>query len=234
MKFDFDKFKQTFRRKVVPYAGLTFAVFMMLMIALAGLGPLMLQWAPDSKAIDKVSTAEAGKFGAVVAPDGLQPAFPKPDIQIDMAEPHRAVPQVADWTALSVGVMLNFDAAGYGTHITAMSGYADDKTLGDFQSFVDQNKILDTLKNGNLRVTSSVEEMPLLLNKGAVDGVYRWLYEIPVLLTFLPQDAKSYMDSDHVSQHVIVNAQVGRVTYQTNPDELQIESFSVRPDPAYK
>jgi len=229
MKFDFGKFREAFRRKIVPYAGLAFASFMMLMIALAGLGPLMLQWAPDSKAIDKVSTAEASKFGDVVAPEGMKPVMP-----VNLSEPHRAVQQVADWIALSVGTMMNFDSAGYGAHLTTMGSYANGKALGDFQSFVDQNKIMETLKNGNLRMTSSTEEMPLLLNKGAVDGSYRWLYEIPVLLTFLPLDAKSYMDSDHVSQHVIVNAQVGRVTYQTNPDELQIESFSVRPNPAYK
>jgi intracellular multiplication protein IcmL len=229
MKLNFGKIRDGFRRKFIPYAGLYFAGFMMLALALAGLGPLMLQWAPDSKAIDQVSTAEASKFGEVVAPEGLKPVIP-----VDLTEPHRGVTQVAEWVALSVGEMLNFSAAGYGTHIVEMGTYANDKARGDFQSFVDQNKIFDTLKNGNLRMNSSAEEAPLLLNKGAVEGSYRWLYEIPVLLTFLPLDAKSYMDSEHVSQHVIVNAQVGRVTYKTNADELQIESFSVRPNPAYK
>jgi hypothetical protein len=229
MKFDFGRFKYTFRQRIVPYAGLCFAAFMMLMFALAGLGPLMLQWAPDSKTIDVESQAVAKEFSAIVAPEGMKPILP-----VNLEEPHRAVQQVADWTALSVGTMLNFSAEGYGAHLTGMNAYANDKAQGDFQSFVDQNKILDTLKNSRLRMTSSTEEMPLLLNKGAVDGSYRWLYEIPVLLTFLPMDAKSYMDSEHVSQHVIVNAQVGRVTYQRNPDELQIESFSVRPNPAYK
>jgi len=226
-RFDFTKFKSTLKRKIVPTLGLIFASFVLFFFALAGLGPLLRQYAPDQEKITEESTVLAEQFAETISSD-------TPDIAVSLETPHRGNAQVGAWAALSVASMLNFTPANYDEHVRGMTSYADERGRTDFHSFVINGNILETLGSNNLQLRDNVEDTPLIINTGVLEGRYRWLFEMPVLLTFLPVGAKSYSDSDHLSQHVLVTTQVGRVAYGTNDDELMIESFSVRKNPAYK
>lgn len=227
--FDFSKLADRIKRRIIPTMGLVFAGFIMFMLAVSGLGPLLREWSPDQEKISARAQKEAEKF----VTETMGPPMPGTATAIALDQPHRGNQQVGEWLGPVLAGMLDFSAAGYDEHVRKMETGADERARADFHGFVIGSNILDTLNEHNYRLTASIEGTPLLLNKGAVDGRYRWLFETPVLLTFLPADAKSYTDTQHLNQHVLVTAQVGRVPYSVSADELMIESFAVKKNPAY-
>lgn len=227
--FDFAKLGRRIKDRIIPNLGLIFAAFVMFLLAMSGLGPLLREYAPDQEKISAEAEKRAEEFVAETTGGSPIPAA----TPVTMEEPHRANQQVGEWLGPALAAMLTFSAAGYDDHIRTMESEADERARTDFHSFVISSNILDTLSQNNYRLTASIDGPPLLLNKGTVDGRYRWLFEAPMLLTFLPADAKSYTDTKLLNQHVIVTAQVGRVSYDVNTDELMIESFAVKKNPAY-
>ncbi len=227
MKFNWADFKYKWQRRILPYLGLTFAAFMIFMLALAGLGPLLRHYTPDEEKLNKEAAVRAEEFVKIVSSEQTPGNAPLDD-------PHRGQEQVGEWLAQSVAQMLNFAGNTYDDHVRAIGPYTDERARTDFHGFVIGSNILDTLNSNSYQLRSSVQGAALLLNKGTVDGRFRWLFEVPVLITFLPADAKSYKDTEQLSQHLLVTVQAGRTAYGTNQDELMVESFAVRKDPAYE
>ncbi len=227
MRFDWTEFKYKWHRKILPNLGLVFAAVMLFLFALSGLGPLLRHYTPDE---DKMNAEAAVKAGEFVKISGSEQAPGSASLE----EPHRGNEQVGEWLEQSVAQMMNFAPASYDEHVRALSAYADERARADFHGFIVNSNILDTMNKSNFQLRGSTEGAALLLNRGAVDGHYRWLFEVPMLITFLPADAKSYKDTEHLSQHLLVTAQVGRIAYGVNADELMVESFAARKDPAYE
>ena len=226
MKFDFNAFREKWKRKILPNIGLVFTCFMLFLFALAGLGPLLRHYSPDEQKLNAEAAVKAQEFVQTATSGNSAPP-------LSLDSPHRANDQVGEWMGLQVAELLNFTPATYDDHIRAASKFADDHARTDFHSFIINSNVLDTLQKNNFQLRGSTEGNALLLNTGLLEGRYRWLFEIPVLMTFLPVDAKSYSDTQHLSQHIIVTAQVGRISHETNADEMQIESFSARKNPDY-
>ena len=226
MKFDLTEIKHKWRRKIFPMLGMIFASLMLFLFALAGLGPLLRNYTPDEEVLNKEAAVEAGEFIKTVADEST------PE-KSTLENPHRSNAQVGEWLALAVSDIINFQPDTYDQHVRDITKIADERARTEFHSFITNSNTLDTLTKNNYQLRANTEGDALLLNKGVIDGSYRWLFEVPVLITFLPADAKSYKDTEHLSQHVLVTAQVGRAPYGFNADELVVESFAVIKNPAY-
>jgi hypothetical protein len=164
--------------------------------------------------------------------------------------PHRSQGEVADFLVHAITEILSMGVDPtdksrkkpwtYEDHLQMLSMGLDANALADLGSFMEKSNILQTLQANNLLLRVIVDDQPLLLNKGAVDGSYRWLYEMPVTLSFLTPGVKSYENaSTRLNQHVIIRMQVGRVPKKKNKgdpgiDEMMIQSFSVKQNPDYK
>jgi hypothetical protein len=148
----------------------------------------------------------------------------------DMSMPHRSQKEVADWIVLALSEVLSMDYSTYVDHLKQLQIGMDDNAVGQLEGFMQSSNVLDTMKNQNLVLRCYIEEQPLLLNKGPVDGRYRWLFDVPVVLSFLPPGAKSYEKTQaSVSiQHVIIRIQIGRVPKLQGIDQLKMETFEVR------
>lgn len=47
------------------------------------------------------------------------------------------------------------------------------------------NKILVILQENDLVLSNVIEEEPLLLKKAVLNGRYRWLYDVPIILSMI-------------------------------------------------
>lgn len=220
--------------KVRAWAGLVFVAFFFLLIAIIGLGPLVKQFRPDPP---DLTTGPDGKGlvapfaeGDALAGQGVPPVLPAKDL----SDSHRPYLQVGGWLEEKVSRLMNTDASSFDQHKKDISVFLNQNAIGEYATFMANSKIIETLQSNDLQLRSHVEERPLLLNKGSVDGRYRWLFEMPVMLTFLPRATNTYKGSSPASQSVIVSVQVGRVGTDVNDEELVIETFSVRQKPGIK
>lgn len=150
----------------------------------------------------------------------------------DMAMPHRSQKEVADWLVLALSEIMSIDSQTYIDHLKQLQSGLADHAVGQLEGFMEQSNILKTMKDQNLVLRCYVEDPPILLNKGAVDGRYRWLFDVAVNLSLMPPDTKSYENTQPINnQHVIMRMQVGRTPKGQGIDQLMMETFEVRQNP---
>jgi hypothetical protein len=91
-------------------------------------------------------------------------------------------------------------------------------------------KILD-LKKYYMRSYS--KDSPLLLNEGVSEGRYHWLFEVPVMVTYMDRAMKDYKTAKPTSQMLVIKIQVGR-SAQLPEAGMVIEHWTARTEKAAK
>lgn len=195
--------------------------------------PMQRDFGPDPSDTLQAPFAEQGQapVGGLDSLYGQPGAVPAQEDTKDLSQPHRQQEEISAWLVRAVSEILNVNADDYEGHLAHLATGMDEGALVDFKTFMDSSNILQTLKSGNYKIHSYVEGAPLLLNKGAVAERYRWLFEMPVMLTFLSRDAQSYKTASPYNQYVLIQVQVGRVAEGQGADALMIETFKVRQNP---
>ena len=85
-------------------------------------------------------------------------------------------------------------------------------------------KILDMVKKHGFTVTTIINGDTRVISQGAVAGAYRWLVEMPAIISFSRYDAQGNEQSMGGGTFRLT-AQVGRTTGDVMKDGLVIESF---------
>ena len=78
-----------------------------------------------------------------------------------------------------------------------------------------------------MTLNSYVKERPLLLNEGSVSERYRWLYELEIMMTYLPQATYNYEEAKPINRDVKLRVQVGRIEGTPDEEGLVIESMNI-------
>jgi hypothetical protein len=143
---------------------------------------------------------------------------------------HRSSEQIGEWVTNITTQSLTIDPATYGTTSinvgTLMTPYASK----EYNEFLTKNQILAVLKTNGMKLAAVAETKPELLQEGVLEGSYRWLFKIPLMLTYYQQSsdpaaAPSKMPPQ--TRRMILNIQVGRVPKNQLADELIVERWTV-------
>ena len=150
--------------------------------------------------------------------DGLQ--------AIPLDKPHRADRELKGWISGAVSESLSIDPLRFNDVRQAVQGYFTTSGLKQYEDYLNTSGLLQNLRDRNNRMNVFLEDQPLLLNASDVNGVYRWLYQVPVTLTFIPRGAVN-ASQDMVNRKITLRVQLRRVSARAAQDEMQIESWSV-------
>ena len=191
-------------------------------------------------------SSDGNKYRVFSGEAGRTYALPEYNPNADLDEggaldkPHRRPEHLADWLVRATSEIFTVEHSGYEKHLKHLATGMSEAGLAEFQKFMADSKILPELQSQPVKLMGYVEEPPLLLNEGVLNGRYRWLFEMPVTVTFLPRDMSSYKDVEDPTENTlrfIVQAQVGRVEKGPSEDNVVIETWRVRsgePEPAKK
>ncbi len=168
-------------------------------------------YAPFAEAPENAS--ESGFLERI--PEGTQP----------LDQSHRPSNEISEWVADAVVESLNFNEAAYKDDFAGSVKYFTDAGRAQYETFLREKKIYDVLRSGRFYVRSYVEDTPLLLNEGAVNGVYRWLYRVPVVATYMDREMESYEEAEPVSHRFTLDVQVGRTHANRAVDGLIVETW---------
>lgn len=148
---------------------------------------------------------------------------------ITLDEPHRTARELSLWVSERVSEVLTFDATNYDRQIQIAKGYFSPAGYEEFKTYLAQSNLRATLQTGDQKVNVIVEQPPLLLNSGAVDGVFRWLYEVPVTISFTPRTLRELTPSTTSGQgrKLTVRLQLGRHDDAAVGEGVRIESWAV-------
>jgi hypothetical protein len=144
-----------------------------------------------------------------------------------MEKPHRHHEQIATWLLKGVSDIMTVNPDTYEDHLKDISSLLNESSLKQFDDFMKQSRTLETLAANHMRLTVFIESDPVLLNKAPLSGRYRWLFEMPVTLSLIPQGTNSYENVKPVNHRVILRVQVGRIPPVEGKDDIIIETFDI-------
>lgn len=147
---------------------------------------------------------------------------------VPLEMPHRADAVITTWVEQNISDLLTYDAATYGAQYKEKAKVFNKDGLQEYVKFLNSQNIVTSLKSGQYDVRSFVQDVPIIVNKGDVDGHYQWLYQIKVMVSFVKVGLKSYKDikgSDEISREFVLNVHVGRSESEVNDLGLLLEGW---------
>lgn len=152
-----------------------------------------------------------------------------PTNSIPMDQPHRSAAEMSELLSQAFADAMSFSVSKYDAHLKLLSNGYSPAALSQFDAWMRGSGILDYLKKNNMQMNVSVEEPPFLLNEGAVEGRYRWLFETPVIISFVPEGTKSLKGQTGIdSRRLLITVQLGRSKNSMLIDQIAFESWSVQ------
>lgn len=146
-----------------------------------------------------------------------------------LSMPHRTDKEISDWLISAISESLSFKNQDINTDLQSTRDYFNNQGHSQYLEALRQQNIIPALQSGRFIVINYVDGMPLLINEGAIDGRYRWLFEVPVTLTFLPRGTTNYANAEPENKNVTFIMQVGRIEKADFLDiGIKIESWALK------
>jgi len=152
-------------------------------------------------------------------------------VQGRLAIQHLSSREVADRLNQIVAEGFSFNQQNYASTIAGMEKYFVAGAYQDYKNFLQTSSIETTLASQGVQSGAYVEGPPLELNRGIFGGAFKWVFEVPVTISFLPVGATTYRDEEAGVQNrrILLRVQFARVEDAKDPDAIKIEIFQVLP-----
>ena len=143
--------------------------------------------------------------------------------------PHRSAEQIGEWITSIATQALTINPETYAEDSKKYTGWFLPYALQEYNTYLSANQTVETLLANNMRLTAFAESKPVLVQEGALEGSYRWLFRVPVMLTYYDRVTTSLKGKKPMSQtqRVLVNIQVGRVPTTQLAEGLAVERWNV-------
>jgi hypothetical protein len=152
-----------------------------------------------------------------------------PTNQSPLDRSHRSVEDLSKWLLMAIPQCLSFTADSYPEQLETLATGFSDPALEQFKAWVNDTGIMSSLQNNGMQLNGFVTEQPFLLNEGVVNGRYRWLFEVPVMVSFVPRGTTSYSQEKGIrTQRLMITLQLGRIPNSIIEHGIDIESWSVQ------
>lgn len=143
----------------------------------------------------------------------------------DLGKPHRPIGYLSEHVSTAVTQMFTFDPDRYETHLKEVSILMNEHAAQQYNDFMMNKGFLGVLLKDDLRMMATVEGIPLLRKDSVLEGRYRWLFEVPLAVTWVPKDKKDYMQrrgDRKIKQPPPIKAiiQIGRVPVDSSNSVL--------------
>lgn len=138
--------------------------------------------------------------------------------------------EVAQRLTEIVAEALSFDKGNLAYNSAAMEKYFTVGGFAQYNDFLKTAALADTLTTQDLQSGAYAEQNPLELSSGVYDGVYKWLFEVPVTISFIPKNAETYRDNSTqpINRRILLHVQFSRVV-DVDPNAIKIEIWQVLP-----
>lgn len=145
---------------------------------------------------------------------------------INIDKPHRGDKELKGWIGSAISESLTLDPRRLESTYNQVKPYFTQSGFQAYQEYLESAGIISSLQSTDNRMSLFMEQQALLLNAVEVDGVYRWLYQIPVTLSFIPRN-NTRTGRNVTNRKVTIRIQIRRVPVSENEDGMQIESWTI-------
>lgn len=151
----------------------------------------------------------------------------KPGDAVNLKYAHTSEGEIGRWLMKAASESLTIPAEAGPEALEKFRPYFSDKGFQQYKSFLNRNSIMKVIESGRYDINSYAAEIPLTLNTGAVEDRFRWLFEVPVMISYMDKTGFDYKtDKEAITQKIMLTVQVGRVDNADNYYNTVIESWS--------
>ncbi|MDH5722785.1 MAG: DotI/IcmL family type IV secretion protein [Alphaproteobacteria bacterium] len=144
---------------------------------------------------------------------------------------HRLNEDIAKWVESEMSDLISYDSKSYKEDYEKKARSFDKKGLKEYVGFLQEHKIVSSLKSGAYNVRSIVKDVPILLNQGPIADRYRWLYRAKVLVSLVPIGMEGYSKGGGtkvINKEITIDVHLGRVESANNEHGVLIEGWTAK------
>lgn len=145
---------------------------------------------------------------------------------VPLKHAHTNESEIGKWLMMAISETLSYKVGEDGDIVEQNKEYFAPSGQQQLRKFFQDNNITKVMESGRYNIRSFVRENPLLLNSGTAQDRFRWLYEVPVMVSYMDAKGFDYKNDDPVNQHMLLTIQVGRVEASENDFDVLIETWS--------
>lgn len=158
-----------------------------------------------------------------LSPLGIKGETPEDVETLDAA--HRSTKDVGEWVMGRSSELLTFEGGNFQETLNQKRPLFSSTGFGQYTTFLQEQGFTRALESQRYAIRSFAQDIPVLLNEGSVGQRYRWLYEIPVMVTFLDKNAKDYTRAQALNKELTLTVQVGRTEDSDDGEGLMVERW---------
>jgi hypothetical protein len=162
--------------------------------------------------------------------EALYQPFEGPRLQQSVNAPHLHDAAVADWLVTMISEALTFTPQTYAAHRDELNDFFNANGLSEYEAFIASTNILALMQSKDYKLQTFLKNTPLLRTSGVTGDVYKWVYDMPVNLTFLRAGLTDYRDvetgDDFISQDILLRVQLAR-SLEGGDNGLIIETWEM-------
>ena len=191
---------------------------------------ILKSWFPELFIKNEVGTKHDPQktLTAPFASPELQPHNRKisPDNAIALNKPHRNNTDISRWLTDNISHIMTFESTNYLRETQVKAEFFSETGWQQYVKFLTSSKINNAISSPQYSIYTFVNDQPLLLNKGAVNGSYKWLYEINATITYKDPQTRSYKKETPINQRLKIKLQVGRYPDAKNAHSILIDQWN--------
>ena len=140
---------------------------------------------------------------------------------ISLNEPNMNDAAIVSWAARAASDVMTFGFHDYQRRLQEASVYFTRRGWQSFTEALDRSRIMEGVQQSQRVVTAAPKSAPVITQQGLVDGIYRWVVELPLIVTY---------QSGTITQSDTLNLQLVLVRVSTldSPSGVGIQQWVAR------
>lgn len=140
---------------------------------------------------------------------------------VPLSQPNLNDAALVSWSARAASEIMTFGFHDYQRRLQESSTYFTRRGWQSFTEALDRARIIEAVEKNQQIVTAAPRQAPVIIQQGLVNGVYRWIVELPLIVTYQAGGAQQ-------SSSVNVRLIVVRVSTLDSPSGIGIQQWIAR------
>ena len=141
-----------------------------------------------------------------------------------LKEPHRSEREMSNWVTTATSEVLSIPNKQFDKTINDVDRYFTVTGKNDYIDYLSQSNVKQNVDSYGYSLNALVDGKPIILYAQEVKGVYRWVYQVPIIISFIPKN-KSLGEA--VTQNLTLVLQLRRAEINGDSEAIQIESWKI-------
>lgn len=140
---------------------------------------------------------------------------------VPLNEPNMNDAALISWAARASSDIMTFGFHDYQKRLQESSSYFTRRGWQSFSAALDRSRIMEGVQQAQRVVTAAPKSAPIIVQQGLVDGIYRWVVNLPLIVTYQSGTATQ---SDTINVELVIV----RVSTLDNPSGVGIQQWVAR------